>query len=159
MSTSIEAGFPEGKAYTVALTASEHLEDVCGGAKMTSWSVKWAGSGPHGFLWRFSGVTSTQQCKQGPACTNGRLGEHQVCGVCWSRISQVQDSDARLCCSCRRGGGGSWRESGPWVPGCGDSVGREGPYLLAASRWLPCQLRLVLEDTCPQPIWVPFRQV
>ena len=53
-------GFPEGKEYNVALTASEHLEDVCGGAKMTSWSVKWGGSGPHGFLWRLSGVTSTQ---------------------------------------------------------------------------------------------------
>ena len=55
VSTSIETGSPEGKGCNVALTASEHLEDVCGGAKVTSWLVKWAGSGPHGFLWRLSG--------------------------------------------------------------------------------------------------------
>ena len=65
----------------MALTASEHLEDVCGGAKMTSWLVKWGGSGPHGFLWRLSGVTSTHSTSSA-LCVQTVVWASTECAVC-----------------------------------------------------------------------------
>lgn len=73
------------------------------------------------------------------ACEWSSVGDCSVCCVCLSQISQVQVSDARLCCSC------DWEcgsEPGPRVPGCGDSAGGEGPCMLAASQQLPCSVQV-----------------